>query len=212
MPLPPASVRPALARCRWPRWKFGTVSVRSSGGVERDGDDHRTHPAPHVVRGALRVPARTADERPARRSNARRRAAKRATSCPARRRGPRPAAGPCERADTPSARDDAFHERTRRRDDRVDRRQRRDEVDGSPLSRERARLGVERCPAVARSDDAEAREPPGHQLGEVVVAHDRRDRAAEDRRVDGDARAADRADLDQPAAAVCPVLTPITPG
>jgi hypothetical protein len=30
IPLPPASVRPALARCRWPRWKFGTVSVRSS--------------------------------------------------------------------------------------------------------------------------------------------------------------------------------------
>ena len=30
IPLPPASVSPALARCRWPRWKFGTVSVRSS--------------------------------------------------------------------------------------------------------------------------------------------------------------------------------------
>ena len=29
MPLPPASVTPALARCRCPRWKFGTVSVRS---------------------------------------------------------------------------------------------------------------------------------------------------------------------------------------
>jgi hypothetical protein len=29
IPLPPASVSPALARCRWPRWKFGTVSVRS---------------------------------------------------------------------------------------------------------------------------------------------------------------------------------------
>ena len=29
MPLPPASVTPALARCRCPRWKLGTVSVRS---------------------------------------------------------------------------------------------------------------------------------------------------------------------------------------
>src|SRR5207244_10568128 len=28
--LPPASVSPWLARWRWPRWKFGTVSVRSS--------------------------------------------------------------------------------------------------------------------------------------------------------------------------------------
>jgi hypothetical protein len=29
MPLPPALVMPALARCRCPRWKFGTVNVRS---------------------------------------------------------------------------------------------------------------------------------------------------------------------------------------
>jgi hypothetical protein len=29
IPLPPASVSPALARWRCPRWKFGTVSVRS---------------------------------------------------------------------------------------------------------------------------------------------------------------------------------------
>jgi len=29
IPLPPASVSPWLARWRWPRWKFGTVSVRS---------------------------------------------------------------------------------------------------------------------------------------------------------------------------------------
>jgi hypothetical protein len=29
IPFPPASVRPALARCRWLSWKFGTVSVRS---------------------------------------------------------------------------------------------------------------------------------------------------------------------------------------
>jgi hypothetical protein len=29
MPLPPANVSPALARCRCPSWKFGTVSVRS---------------------------------------------------------------------------------------------------------------------------------------------------------------------------------------
>ena len=29
IPLPPASVTPALARCRCPRWKLGTVSVRS---------------------------------------------------------------------------------------------------------------------------------------------------------------------------------------
>ena len=43
-------------------------------------------------------------------------------------------------------------------------------------------------------DDAEAREPPGHQVGEAVVAHTPR-RAAEDRRVNGDAGAADRADL-----------------
>ena len=33
IPVPPASVRPALARCRWPRWKFGTVSVRSSAAL-----------------------------------------------------------------------------------------------------------------------------------------------------------------------------------
>ncbi len=29
IPLPPASVSPWLARWRCPRWKFGTVSVRS---------------------------------------------------------------------------------------------------------------------------------------------------------------------------------------
>jgi len=29
IPFPPASVRAWLARCRWPSWKFGTVSVRS---------------------------------------------------------------------------------------------------------------------------------------------------------------------------------------
>src|SRR5207244_2496946 len=29
IPFPPASERPWLARWRWPRWKFGTVSVRS---------------------------------------------------------------------------------------------------------------------------------------------------------------------------------------
>src|SRR5262249_28227152 len=30
MPLPPASVSFSLARCRWPRWQFGTVRIRSS--------------------------------------------------------------------------------------------------------------------------------------------------------------------------------------
>jgi len=29
IPLPPAAVNAALARCRWPSWKFGTVSERS---------------------------------------------------------------------------------------------------------------------------------------------------------------------------------------
>ena len=34
MPLPPARVRPPpVARCRWPRWKLGTVSVRSRAAL-----------------------------------------------------------------------------------------------------------------------------------------------------------------------------------
>jgi hypothetical protein len=33
IPFPPASDSPWLARCRWPRWKFGTVSVRSSAAL-----------------------------------------------------------------------------------------------------------------------------------------------------------------------------------
>ena len=33
MPLPPASARPELARWRCPRWKFGTVSVRSTAAL-----------------------------------------------------------------------------------------------------------------------------------------------------------------------------------
>src|SRR5688500_6437299 len=33
IPLPPASVSTSLARWRWPRWKFGTVSVRSSAAL-----------------------------------------------------------------------------------------------------------------------------------------------------------------------------------
>ena len=33
IPLPPASGRPALARWRWPRWKFGTVIVRSNAAL-----------------------------------------------------------------------------------------------------------------------------------------------------------------------------------
>jgi len=33
IPLPPAELRLALARCRWPSWKFGTVSVRSTAAL-----------------------------------------------------------------------------------------------------------------------------------------------------------------------------------
>jgi hypothetical protein len=32
-PLPPASGRPARARCRCPRWKFGTVIVRAKAAL-----------------------------------------------------------------------------------------------------------------------------------------------------------------------------------
>src|SRR5689334_9146567 len=32
-PLPPASGNPALARWRWPRWKFGTVIVRANAAL-----------------------------------------------------------------------------------------------------------------------------------------------------------------------------------
>src|SRR5512133_1075305 len=58
IPLPPASVRPPLARCRWPRWKLGTVRVRSRAALSvtvtimRLGD-----PSPHVVRCAAEIPA-----------------------------------------------------------------------------------------------------------------------------------------------------------
>src|SRR5690242_7769657 len=60
IPLPPASVSPPLARCRWPLRKFGTVSVRSSAAFivtvtiigSLSGD-----PPPHVVRGPAYIPA-----------------------------------------------------------------------------------------------------------------------------------------------------------
>jgi hypothetical protein len=62
IPLPPASARLELARWRWPRWKFGTVSVRSIAAFRvtvtiivlspalspRELDD--------VVHAALRIP------------------------------------------------------------------------------------------------------------------------------------------------------------
>ena len=69
MPLPPAEVRLALARWRWPSWKFGTVSVRSTAALRvtvtimrrAPGDDgpswsayHRSRP-PSPGRGTDRA-------------------------------------------------------------------------------------------------------------------------------------------------------------
>jgi hypothetical protein len=34
IPFPPANISPWLARWRWPRWKFGTVRVRSSAAFK----------------------------------------------------------------------------------------------------------------------------------------------------------------------------------
>src|SRR5690348_15824403 len=64
IPLPPASVCAALARCRWPSWKFGTVSVRSSAALSvtvmiialRD-------PRPDVLRRVLCVEADASEDR-----------------------------------------------------------------------------------------------------------------------------------------------------
>ena len=56
IPLPPASVRLWLARCRWPSWKFGTVSVRSSAALSVTVTIIENQP-PMCVNGAAGVEA-----------------------------------------------------------------------------------------------------------------------------------------------------------
>src|SRR5436189_121757 len=61
IPLPPARVSPPLARCRWPRWKLGTVSVRSRAALSVTVTimaSASRNPSPHVVRRSLEIPAR----------------------------------------------------------------------------------------------------------------------------------------------------------
>src|SRR5947207_6202226 len=63
IPLPPARVSPPLARCRWPRWKLGTVSVRSRAALSVTVTimaSGSRNPSPHVVRRSLQIPARAA--------------------------------------------------------------------------------------------------------------------------------------------------------
>src|SRR4051794_10475176 len=55
IPLPPAAVNAALARCRWPSWKFGTVSERSSAALSVTVMIKSAHPGPDVFRRAPRV-------------------------------------------------------------------------------------------------------------------------------------------------------------
>src|SRR5262245_24203425 len=190
IPFPPARVRPPLARCRWPRWKLGTVSVRSRAALRVTVTIIRLRdPSPHVVRGAPEIPARAADRARLvdRTGGDERRACDEAS----------PLVDPHlaqlltlpDRQLDASRRHDALHERTAGDDGPPDR-PRRHEVDRFlPVRRSRSRVDV---PRVDRLDDAEAGKPPGHQLRQVVVAPPPR-RAPEDRRVNGDARAADGA-------------------
>src|SRR3954454_382595 len=55
MPLPPAAVNAALARCRWPSRKFGTVSERSSAALSVTVMIKSCDPGPDVFRRAPRV-------------------------------------------------------------------------------------------------------------------------------------------------------------
>src|SRR5262245_46426089 len=192
MPLPPARVSPPLARCRWPRWKLGTVSVRSRAALSVTVTIiGLRHPTPHVVRGAFEIPLRApgcsrlvdragGDERRARHELA-----------------PLVDAHLTEllaladgQVDT-HRRHDTFHERTTG-DHCAPDRARGDEVELSFAVRgARPRIDAARG---HRLHDTEASQPPAHQLHEVIVANFAI-RAPEDRGVDGDAWTANGADL-----------------
>src|SRR5436305_11596528 len=57
IPFPPAAVNAALARCRWPSWKFGTVSDLSSAALSVTVMIKSRDPGPDVFRGVPRIEA-----------------------------------------------------------------------------------------------------------------------------------------------------------
>src|SRR5262249_53117406 len=188
------SDRAALARCRWPSWKFGTVSVRSSAAfsvtvmiiapASRD-------PRPDVLGGPARIEA---DARKERRTRDRVRRDERA------------------RRDQPSAlvhtkRPEALtraHRQAHRRgcDDARD--ERMLEADGAPDAAGGDEM--ERCATVAglrervrpsfgdHARDTVSGKPPAEEPCKIDVPLRAR-RAADDRRVDGDAVSAHGGDL-----------------
>ena len=192
IPLPPASARPALARWRWPRWKFGTVSVRSIAalsvtvtiidqGRSSHQPDHETSPSTLCTVRPAYQPIRAA--RPGRPT------AREAT----RARWPDEAVA---RPDLDAPDDLPAPHRQRERDRRDDRLRRADCPGGRPAAAASPRRAASVAAPVrqlaparrcARSSTASTTrycdEPPGEQRLEVGVALRAR-RAAEDRRVD----------------------------
>ena len=191
IPLPPASVSTWLARWRWPRWKFGTVSVRSSAALSVTVTIIGDHVARHEMVRALRVrvPALRAERARPRDGAARRRAASaRPAVPPVEHLRPRRARCPLRTGSSTSI--GATTRSTQRPLDADDAqrglRARRARPCRVPYGSSRA---SRRCasPSIA-PDRAVVREPPGEQRGEVGVPLRAR-RAAEERRVDRDAAA-----------------------
>ena len=162
-PLPPASVTAALARWRWPSWKFGTVSVRSTAALSVTvtimTPTHVSHDQAWRAARPRVQPTRAATAGLLDRAGGDERAP-----------GDHAAAGrdgddaePLALADRQldgHRRDDALHERPADPDD-APRRLGRDERDGGAAVRERDRR-VD-APRLRRLDDDVLREPPREQ-------------------------------------------------
>src|SRR3954454_4320698 len=191
MPLPPASVTPALARCRCPRWKFGTVSVRSTAALRVTVTIIASEQVAQVVQRPVRVPAYSARQT---------RFVNRARSDEIAARAQRSALPHLDTTENVTRvhrqrrariRDHLLRQRVAEPRDEVVR-LRRDERDRL-LAVRQLDACVGAC-TLDRRHDAELRKPPDEQRLEVGVA--RRARGApEDRRVHRDAVPARGGDL-----------------
>ena len=192
IPFPPASVTPALARWRCPRWKFGTVSVRSTAALS----------VTVTITGRRRTSGgdgrsswRTSVPGPRDRA-ARRRASRRGRGCRRACLRSRPGRWP---STSPAV---TGSETTRLADTRsTNGRPTRATASSAFAGRSgtgaqavgQADRGVDAA-RLDRRDDPELRQPPAEQRLEAGVADAARG-AAEDRRVDGHAPPAHRGDL-----------------